>query len=802
MEREAPPLLAYIPRYLGVMLVSYRRVPKTLALGPGDNQNGGHSHVHNSSLTPTPPARPVLHKAATDMTILPTHQGMSSSAPSSSYSALQNSSPRYISDADMDVDSAELPEVVLDRSNQHIIPRWLLHSASSPDVAVTSRNRSLSLSQSQVVNSHALGSVWGNKVKQPQLASGPASSPDLGVRNPLAGVIKPSPLARYTYAGSEGEIHNTGAPTPANSPISLFPQLGVRSTVFKRRSVSQEGKLSASQQSDFPHSHSRIYSHSPWFGGTGSTVVNTKLKDHVFNSVLRRFRRRTGGRCVGSVDNRTEDEGDADDEGHKHQEVNTLRSCLDGKGHGNRKVLSQVSRFRAAEITLNEHGASPIRRVQSESMIATPAKLEAMALEKRRSEDLMVDVFEMDSEYGETVADSELAPSLSRRRSRSRSLYSRPPAQPHEYRPVIEHISEPDTPFTRQNHFILMEDLTGRLKRPCVMDLKMGTRQYGMDATSAKKKSQRKKCDRTTSRTLGIRICGMQVKENSHYRYIPGLMSAILQVWNHTTQSYVTQDKYMGREVQPENFPSVLASFLYDGGHLLAYQIPILIQKIYGLARIINRLQGYRFYGCSLLLIYDGDRDSQEEFRQSSLEHPSSRSKRGESFERQKSKHENPFESYPPLRRSHSEDLLVGPIAKRSSGRRKRGEVNVRIVDFAHTTTGKDWLPHPADLNVPHEVSSSPKGYQAELDPDTGLIYARFPPHYPEEPDRGFLFGLKNLAMTLEHIWNEERIRRMQASRDDPSVAALQLPPLATDGKEIFDEIFGAEEEDPGSIST
>jgi hypothetical protein len=147
--------------------------------------------------------------------------------------------------------------------------------------------------------------------------------------------------------------------------------------------------------------------------------------------------------------------------------------------------------------------------------------------------------------------------------------------------------------------------------------------------------------------------------------------------------------------------------------------------------------------------------------------------------------------------------VLGGPIDHRCSRRRRRGEVNIRIVDFAHMTTGHDWLTYPEgyDHRVAPEAEGG-KGYTADVDSETGLIYARFPPHNPDEPDRGFLFGLKNLAESLEKIYNDERLRHIK-SRDDLNTPRDMLPSLSTDSKRVFQEIMKlGNPDDWGYLST
>ncbi|KAL5343179.1 hypothetical protein BJX70DRAFT_354761 [Aspergillus crustosus] len=219
---------------------------------------------------------------------------------------------------------------------------------------------------------------------------------------------------------------------------------------------------------------------------------------------------------------------------------------------------------------------------------------------------------------------------------------TQPPANPKEAQTKLD---------DRVQFFLLLEDLTAGMDKPCVLDLKMGTRQYGIEANDKKRKSQRRKCQNTTSHQLGVRLCGMQT-------------------WNVKKQEYTFEDKYFGRDLKSgREFQDALTRFLYDGISYLsvAKKVPVILDKLSKLENMVRRLKRYRLYASSLLILYDGE--------------------------------QTPPPKTPQLDAAPTTNSRNYLQRRPSDDRHNNIDVQLKIVDFANCVTGEDEL--PSDVSCP-----------------------------------------------------------------------------------------------------
>ncbi|CCD22278.1 inositol polyphosphate multikinase NDAI_0A01200 [Naumovozyma dairenensis CBS 421] len=177
---------------------------------------------------------------------------------------------------------------------------------------------------------------------------------------------------------------------------------------------------------------------------------------------------------------------------------------------------------------------------------------------------------------------------------------------PHMDSTILKQVVEDTDKITlNKKKYIVLENLLHGFKKPNVLDIKLGKILYDENATADKRQRLTMVSNTTTSSTLGFRICGMKIRQNSVTDYLSQ------DHYENDFNNYVFINKKFGRTRTQKDIKDAFK--LYFGADTLSKErisslLTIFLQR---LQLFYNTLlnQEIRMISSSLLFIYETDSD-------------------------------------------------------------------------------------------------------------------------------------------------------------------------------------------------
>eukprot|EP00914_Ancora_sagittata_P005626 GHVO01011480.1.p1 GENE.GHVO01011480.1~~GHVO01011480.1.p1 ORF type:complete len:183 (+),score=27.70 GHVO01011480.1:3-551(+) len=142
-----------------------------------------------------------------------------------------------------------------------------------------------------------------------------------------------------------------------------------------------------------------------------------------------------------------------------------------------------------------------------------------------------------------------------------------------------------------------MENLVWQLKSPCVMDIKLGTRLYGDDATAEKRRKMVQKAKQCTSAELGFRLTGFKCT-------------------THALENITVEGKEVRNLNTREGFKNYVLRFLACGGPARVRSLAAIYSKRVGeMVGFFETQKMAAFFGSSLLLCFDAHKEDCDNLR-------------------------------------------------------------------------------------------------------------------------------------------------------------------------------------------